>query len=116
MSQRDRQVGGEGMADGVGVRVPFEPSGDAGGEDLDVLFGEDQLRCAAAQIGEEGGCGPVLARVAVRTPLRPPVRRRQAAGVGGGVWRGPVPEAARSVAGGSRQETRLLAGCTRRSG
>lgn len=55
MLQGAREVGGEGVADGVGVGVAFEPGGDAGGEGADVVFGEDELRCVAAQVGEEGG-------------------------------------------------------------
>ncbi|PVC95463.1 hypothetical protein DBP12_18495 [Streptomyces sp. CS014] len=43
-----RQVVGERAADGVGVRVAFEPGGDCGGELTDVVLGEGELGCVAA--------------------------------------------------------------------
>ncbi|MGW3304873.1 hypothetical protein [Streptomyces rubiginosohelvolus] len=43
-----RQIVGESTADGVGVRVAFEPGGDCGREVADVALGEGELGCVAA--------------------------------------------------------------------
>ncbi|CAM5358940.1 hypothetical protein SBADM41S_02405 [Streptomyces badius] len=53
------RVVGEGVTDGVGVCVAFEPGGDRGREVTDVVLGEGELRCVAAQVAEERGGGAV---------------------------------------------------------
>lgn len=39
------------------MRVAFEPGGDPGNEGADVSLGQAELRCVAAQVGEDRGGG-----------------------------------------------------------
>jgi hypothetical protein len=51
------EVRGQGVADGGGGEVAFEPGGDSGGEVLRVGGGEEKTGVLAAEAGEEVGGG-----------------------------------------------------------
>lgn len=58
----DQVVGegrGEGAEDGVGMSAAFQPGGDAGGEAVDVAFGEEKPGLVDAEAGEQVGGGAV---------------------------------------------------------
>ncbi len=85
MLQGAGEVGGEGVADGVGVGVAFEPGGDAGGKGGDIPFGEREPGCVAAEVGEErGGRALKLGRELLRLGER---RRRWCGARGGSGFR-----------------------------
>lgn len=59
VAEESGRVVGEGVADGVGVGVAFEPGDDGGGELADVVLGERELGCVAAEVAEQRGGGAV---------------------------------------------------------